>query len=166
MRLKSETDGASHDGLDITVHDHHSKPATFDIDNVSQGINAGATFNLDIDLGRSDYQFARILIMGNKTGSGSGTQWRECSEIIASRDQNEAMGVTTRDVSFKKVYSFTYSKQNGDAYLTHKIFDSNVSQEYILLKDAYITGSTLRLVFENPTGTNAILWVKGTAHVF
>jgi hypothetical protein len=64
-----------------------------------------------------------------------------------------------------KTYTATYSKQNGDAYLSDKVFDTNtsLSAQYIALKDAYITGSILRLVFHNYFGGSAYLWVKGQA---
>lgn len=164
MRLKPETDGVGHDDLNITAHDHHPQPEMVDIDNTSQSLPPGTTYNLDITLSHSNYQVAKMILMGAK--SPQGPQWKECAEVYATRDLSEAIAESVREVAFKTVYAMTYSKQNGDAYLTHKIFDNDVANEYILLQDAYITGSTLRLVFLNTFGGSATLWVKGTAHLF
>jgi hypothetical protein len=164
MRLSPSTDGGAHGDTQPGPHDHHSRPAMFEINNTSQVIAGGATFNLDVPLGRSDYALARVMLMGAKQCTGQ--LWRECCEVHASRDAAKAVGHSVVDVTFKQVYAVTYSKQNADLYLSHKIFDSNLTGEYILLRDAVLTGSVLRLTFLNGTGTNATLWVKGQAVVF
>jgi hypothetical protein len=169
MRLEPETDNRSHASLSgITVNDHHSQPKAVDINNTSQSLPPGTTYNLDIALGRSDYQFARIMIQGARSLFGAGNE-KEGAEILATRNIAEALAHSTRDsgLSFR-VYCVTYTKQVGDLYLTHAIFDSNtgISSLYILLQDAYITGSTLRLVFKNIFGGSATLWVKGRALVW
>lgn len=165
MRLKAVTDGVdTHEELVLTTDDHHPHASAVAIENTSQVIGAGADYDLDITLPHGDFQVARVIIMGAKQMQGG--QWREACEVHVTRDADEAIGNSVENVSFKKVYAVTYSKQNADTYLSHKIFDSNTSQQYILLKDAVITGSVLRLTFNNPTGTSATLWVKGQALVF
>jgi len=109
-----------------------------------------------------------VMIMG--PWQPTGPQWREAAEVVVTTDSAEAQGYSVRDTgSFKKSYAATYSKQNGDTNLTHKIFDSDVSgydKRYIALLDAWITGSTLRLRFKNYFGGSKPLWVKGQAEVY
>lgn len=168
MRTKPMTDGLSHTALEVTPHDHHPQPTTVSINNTSQSLPPGTTYNLDITLPSTGYTRAKILIMGPGS-SVSGVAWKECAEIVATDDSTEAIAYTVRNTgTFKKVYASTYSKQNGDALLTHKIFDSDTTSghDYIALKDAWITGSTLRLQFQNFYGGSAYLWVKGQAEVY
>jgi hypothetical protein len=169
MRLKSETDKRSHTSLSgITVNDHHSQPRAVDIYNITQSLPPGTTYNLDIALSRSDYQFARTMLQGARQLFGTAVE-REGAEILATRDISEAIAHSIKDSGLAyRVYAVTYAKQVGDLYLTHAIFDSNtaISAEYILLQDAYITGSTLRLTFKNIFGGSATLWVKGRALVW
>jgi predicted transcriptional regulator len=111
---------------------------------------------------------AKILITGKDIGGGgSGALQRECAEVVATVDSSEAIAYSVRTAAFKKVYAVTYSKQNGDTNLTHKIFDSVTgSGRYIALLDTWITGSVLRLRFKNYFGGSATLWVKGSAEVY
>lgn len=168
MRLGQSSDGRSHDAITVGAHDHHNAPESISFSNTTQSLPPGTTYNLDIPLGRTGYQMARIQMTGPVTipAGFTGALWRECAEIVATTDTSEAMGHSIRDAqSPKKVYAATYSKQNGDSFLSHKIFDSNtvVSNRYICLQDAVITGSTLRLTFRNNFGGSATLWVKGHA---
>lgn len=162
MRLKADTDGHDHDGLVLTGDDHHSESAEVAIEDTTTSIPPSSTFNLDITLPDGSFELARVIINGGKQMSGN--QWRECCEVHATRDSGEAVGHSVEDVAFKKVYAVTYSKQNADAYLSHKIFDNNLS--YILLQDAVLTGSVLRLTFLNTFGGSTFLWVKGQAVLF
>jgi hypothetical protein len=169
MRLKSETDGRSHSILTITENDHHSRPRAVAISNTTQSLPPGTTYNLDIDLGRSDYQLARVMIMGARTMFGVASNFRESAEVHATRNSAEAFAHSVRDSgSTYRCYAVTYSKQVGDSYLTHAIFDNNtaIGSAYILLQDAVLTGSVLRLTFLNTFGGSATLWVKGTALVW
>jgi|WetSurMetagenome_2_1015567.scaffolds.fasta_scaffold06352_5 hypothetical protein len=167
MRLGPNTDGRSHLALTVAVGDHHPRPTVVTISNTSQAIAAGADYNLDIALGSSDYQLARVQILGPKiVGAGL---WRECASVHATRTSAQAIGHTVRDAGVaNKVYSSTYSKQAGAAMLTHKIFDSvtTTGADYIALKDAVMTGSVLRLTFHNYDGSSRTLWVKGEALVW
>jgi len=163
MRLSAETDGRDHASLAATPDDHHPRPASVTINNTSQSLPPGTTYNLDIALPHAGFQFARVQILGAKQMPLSAGNWYECAEIIATTNSAQAIGHSTHDSSFKKVYSVTYSKQVGDAILSHKIFDTNTAAEYIALQDALITGSTLRLIFRNFFGGSATLWVKGQA---
>jgi hypothetical protein len=164
MRLEAQTDGSEHGvgGPD----DHHPRPKVVTISNTTQSLPPGTTFNLDIPVGSDQFKFARCQLLGSRHMYPSGSaQWSECAEVLVTRDTAEAMGHSQRDLAFKKVYSATYSKLNGDSYLTHKIFDSltGISQRYIALVDAVLTGSNLRLTFRNYHGGSAFLWVKGQA---
>jgi hypothetical protein len=91
--------------------------------------------------------------------------WRECAEIVATTDSAEAMGHSVREAGTRKVYASTYSKQNADAYLSHKIFDDNTGSgnRYIAVQDVAIVGAVLRITFRNFFGGSATLWVKGQA---
>lgn len=165
MRLKSETDGMQHPGV-LTIDDHHPGTKMVSINNTTQSLPPGTTYNLDIALGNSNFQIARVMIYGPKTLFGSGALWKEAGELIVTRDANEAMGQSFRDAgTFKKVYSVTYSKLRADANLTQKIFDS-LGNRYIAVQDAVLTGSDLRLIFRNFFGGSATLWVKGQAILF
>jgi hypothetical protein len=164
MRLTEQSDGLLHPP-DLTPDDHHPAPTSVTIDNTSQSLPPGTSYNLDISLPHSNFQFARVQITGAKPLWIAG-YWREGAEILVTRSASEAMGHSIRETgSMYKVYAVTYSKPQGDAYLSHKIFDNNTgsSNRYIALLDAVITGSTLRLTFRNTFGGSATLWVKGQA---
>lgn len=167
MRTEPTTDGLSHVAEVVGVHDHHQRPVTVTINNTTQSLPPGTTYDLDITLPGSAYERAKIIIMGAHSPAGSA--WRECAEVVATRDSSEAIAYSVRDAgSFKKSYAATYSKQNGDTNLTHKVFDSTTGSgnRYIALLDAWITGSVLRLRFKNYFGGSATLWVKGQAEVY
>ena len=104
-------------------------------------------------------------MMGLATASGV---WRECAQVVVTTDLNEAQAYSSRDAGDKRVYTATYSKQNGDANLTFKIFDNNPASgnRYIALKDAWISGAVLYLRFHNYYGGSSTLWVKGLAEVY
>lgn len=162
MRLQESTDGRKHPD-DNTPNDHHSQPVSVSINNTTQSLPPGTTYDLDVDLGRDDLQVAIALLMGpDNSGGMFGTAWNEFAQIVATRDSGEAMGESVRSAgTFKKIYSVTYSKQNSDSYLSHKIFDNVSSQRYIAVQDAVITGSNLRITFKNFFGGSTFLWVKG-----
>lgn len=164
MRLRQSNDGRDHDELEITTDDHHPEPTSVTIEDTTTSLPPGTTFNLDLTLPHDDFQVARVQITGPK-GIFPGNPWREFAEIVATRSTAEAMGHSIRDAGSKKCYASTYSKQNADAYLSHKIFDSNTgaSNRYIAVQDASIIGSTLRITFRNFFGGSATLWVKGQA---
>lgn len=168
MRTKPVTDGLSHNAMTVGVNDHHSRPTTISINNTTQSLPPGTTYDLDLTLPDANYKRAKIILMG--AWSPPGPSWRECCELVVTTDSAEAISISIRDAgSFKKSYAATYSKQNGDANLSHKIFDNatgSYSQRYIALKDAWITGTTLRLRFQNYYGGSATLWVKGQAEVY
>jgi len=167
MRLTEQSDGLLHPA-DLTPDDHHPAPTSVTISNTSQSLPPGTTYNLDIALPHSNFQFARVQITGAKPMWVAG-YWREGAEILVTRNSSEAVGHSIRETgSIYKVYAATYSKQNSDAYLSHAIFDNNTasSSRYIALQDAVITGSTLRLTFKNLFGGSATLWVKGQALVW
>jgi hypothetical protein len=171
MRLGAPSDGRSHEALDVGAHDHHNAPESVSFSNTAQSLPPGATFDLDVPLGRTGYQLARVQITGPAVipAGISSALWRECAELVVTTDSSEAVGHSIRDAaSPKKVYAATYSKQNGDSYLTHKIFDSNTGSgnRYICVQDAVITGSILRITFRNYFGGSATLWVKGQALVW
>lgn len=169
MRLEPATDGLDHDGLlSVGADDHHPEPVSITINNTSQSLPPGTDYNLDLILPHSGFQMARVQITGPHEMWTAG-QWRDCAEIVVTRSVSEAMGYSIRDAqSMYKVYAATYSKQNGDAWLSHKIFDNSTpaANRYIALLDAVITGSTLRLTFHNYFGGSATLWVKGQALVW
>ena len=133
MRLDSVTDGSSHIGNDVGPSDHHMRPTMVEINNTTQSLPPGTEFNLDIAVGSSSFQFARCQLHGPHHMLPGGTTWYECAEVLATRDSDEAIAHSQRDNAFKKVYSATYSKVNGDSYLTSKIFDNNtgLSNRYI-----------------------------------
>jgi len=169
MDLVSSTDGRGHAAAGPLVDDHHPGPRTFDIDNTSQVISGLSTYNLDITLPDSNFQHARIMLMGARHLFGNVNNMAESAELFASRDPSEAMGHSVNDAqAIWRVYTATYAKVAGDSYLTHKIFDSNTgaSNQYICVQNAYITGSTLRIVFYNAAAISKTLWVKGKALVW
>ena len=162
MRLKPETDGLDHDSLDIGVHEHHPRAVGVSILDITTSISAFGSFNLDVTLPDGKYQVARIVLLGGKKMTlGS---WRECAEVHATRDSDEAVATSIEDAISKRVYSVCYSKQNGDTYLSQKIFDNNSSRIY--LQDAVLTGSVLRLTFKNSVSSATTLWVKGQVLAF
>jgi hypothetical protein len=163
MRLSIETDGRIHPA-DGGVNDHHPRPVSVSINNTTQSLPPGTSYNLDISLPHGGFKIARIQIMGAKAVGAAGS-FREGAEIVASTDADQAMAISTREAAVKKSYVATYSKQNGDAYLSHKIFDSNTGSTalYIAVTAAVIIGSTLRITFRNYFGGSATLWVKGQA---
>jgi len=163
VRLQPETSGRDHSGLTVTEDDHHPVPTSVTIDNTTQVINAGTLWNLDISLPQSNYQAARVIIHGPDQCAGAA--WYEFAEIYVTRDSAEAMGHSVEEISFKKVYAVTYSKQVADTYLSQKIF-TNASPPNIVLQDAVLTGSLLRLSFRNTYTANETLWVKGQALLF
>lgn len=166
MRLEPATLGLSHPRLNlVNPDDHHPDGESFTID--SQGVQSlppGTTFDLDIALGTDQYNTARVIIQGEELVGPSGPLWRVGAEVYATRDVNEAIAHSIREATPlpTRVYVATYAKQNGDAYLTHKVF--NVAGAlYIALDDAVLTGSNLRLTFHNYFGGSAFLWVRGQA---
>jgi hypothetical protein len=160
MRLQQVTDGRQHPS-DLTPNDHHSAPVSVDFQNTSQSLPPGTTYNLDIAVGRSDFQFARVMLRGPRVAPRMGN-WKECAELLVTRDSSEAVGHSIRNASPKKVYSITYSKQNSDTNLSHKIFNSG-TQNYIAVRDAVLTGSNLRITFVNYFGGSSTLYVQGQA---
>lgn len=160
MRLRSLTDGRSHIPLTgVGADDHHAAPRSVEVNNTTQVISASGTYDLDIALGSSVLVFVRVAVTGPKTIGGG--LFREGADVYATRTAAEAIGHSTRDGGYKKSYSMTYSKQNGDARLTPAIFSNTTSA--IALQDAVLTGSNLRLTFQNISGSSATLWVKGMA---
>lgn len=169
MRLDQTTDGRSHAGLTLTVNDHHSRPLRVSFSNTSQVIAAGADYVLDVALGRSDFQLARMQLLGAAACGGGSSTWKECASVHATRDAADAVGHSTRSAgSNYKVYSVSYAKAAGATLLTHKIFDSvtTTGNEYIALREAVLTGSVLRLTFTNYDASSRTLWVKGEALVW
>jgi len=166
VRLEQNIDGREHP-TDGGPDDHHPRPKQVAIENTTQSIAAGADYDLDIALGDSGYQWGRAMLMG--AHNITPTLWNEWASVHFTRDSAEAIGHTGRDSgSIYKTYSSTYSKQNSDLNLTHKIFDSvtGSGNRYIALKDAVLTGSNLRLTFHNYDSSSRTLWVKGSAHVY
>ena len=169
MRVQQTTNSRDHLAATPRPDDHHSVPRTFDIDNTSQVIAGGATFDLDVALSRSDFQAARVMIMGARRLFGNASNPFESAEVHVSRNLAEAMGQSLRDAqALYRIYTATYAKVVSDAYLTHKIFDTdtNSSNRYIGLVDAILTGSVLRLSFKNWVAGPKTLWVKGKALVW
>ena len=161
MRLKQVTDGRLHSPTN-TVHDHHAAPVSVNFVNTSQSLPPGTTYNLDIPLPTGSYQFARAMLIGPNDSAGF-APWKECAEIMATRVTAEAVGHSVRNAGgFKKIYAATYSKQVGDSYLTHKIFNTGI-QNYIAVQDAVIVGSALRITFKNYHGGSVTLNVRGQA---
>lgn len=170
MRLESYKDGNQHPSIN-TPNDHHPAPESIEIENTTQSLPPGTTYNLDISLSHSNYQIARIQLMGPNYAPGVYSPFKECAEIVATRDSSEAMGHSIRNAdSMKKSYSVTYSKQNSDAYLSHAIFDSVIgsgsSNRRIALQDVVIINDVLRLTFKNFFGGSSYLWVKGQALLY
>jgi hypothetical protein len=160
MRLKQFTDKLQHSSIILGAHDHHPEPYSVSFSNTTQSLPPGTTYDLNIPLGRTGYKTARVQMTGKAVTS---VLWRECAELVVTTSAAEAMGHSVRKASTKKVYSATYSKQNSNTYLTHKIFDDNIgsSSRYICVQDAIIIGSNLRITFKNNYGGSATLWVKG-----
>jgi len=166
MRLEQSIDGREHP-TDGGADDHHPQPKQVTVSNTSQSIAAGADYNLDIALGDSGYQWGRAMLMG--PNEITPTKWNEWASVHFTRDASEAIGHTGRHSgSIYKTYTSTYSKQNSDLNLTHKVFDSvtGTGNRYIALKAAVLTGSNLRLTFHNYDSSARTLWVKGSAHVY
>lgn len=162
MRLRQATDGLLHPS-ENTANDHHAAPVSVDFSNTTQSLPPGTSYNLDVSLGRSDFQLARVLLMGPNSSVGfAGATWSECAELVVTRDAAEAVGHSIRNASQKKVYASTYSKDAGASYLTHKIFNAG-TQNYIAVEDAVLTGSVLRLTFRNFFGGSMTLNVRGQA---
>jgi hypothetical protein len=160
VRLEQLTDGRTH-SANSGADDHHPQPDSVDFVNKTQSLPPGTSYNLDVTVPDSGFQFARVMLKGPNSAPAMGT-WHECAELVVTRDADEAMGHSVRNASPKKVYSVTYSKQNADAYLTHKIFNSG-TQNYIGITAAVLTGSVLRLTFRNYFGGSMTLWVEGQA---
>lgn len=167
MRLGGAIPRQSHVGLNFDENNHHPEPTSVSINNTTQSLPPGTTYNLDITLPHADFEFARVMIMGPQVVPPVvSANYREYAEVAVTTVAAEAIAHSTRNAgTFKKVYAATYSKQNGDTYLSHKIFDSvtGVGNRYIQLLDAQIIGATLRLTFRNTHGGSAFLWVKGQA---
>lgn len=164
MRLRQTTDGRSHAGLSgVGADDHHAQPRSVEVNNTSQVIAGGATYNLDIALGTSVAMFCQAALTGGRTQTGG--LWREGVNVYATRIASEAIGHGTRDAGIYKSYVMTYSKQNGDARLSPQVFQAATSPVIgIALQDAVLIGSNLRLTFVNTHPTLACtLWVKGRA---
>ena len=169
MRLEETSIGRLHGDLASDVDDHHAAPVSVSMSNTSQVIAAGADYNLDTALGKTGLTFARVQLMGPAITGFGATQWRECASVQATTSASDAIGHTVRNTgSNYLVYSATYAKALGVTNLTHKIFDTFTAtgSRYIALKDAIITGSTLRLTFHNYDGSAKTLWVKGSAVVW
>lgn len=169
MRLEPQTDGRPHGATNPGADDHHSAPRIFDIDNTTQVIGATSNWNMDIALPNSDFQVARVMMMGKRRLFGAASNLRESAEIHVTRDTSEAMGHSIRDAqAVWRIYAATYSKAAGELYLTMRIFDDddNPANRHIGIIDAVITGSTLRLTFRNFSGSAQTLWVKGKALVW
>lgn len=163
MRLEQKTDGRIHP-TDGGPNDHHPQPVSVPIENTSQSLPPGTDYNLNISLPHSGYNLARAQIMGPRTQGSSGL-FNEVAELIATTNADEAMGKSVVINSFKTSYVATYSKQNGDTYLTHKIFDNDTGSSalYIAVTATQIISSVLRITFHNYYGGSATLWVKGQA---
>lgn len=150
---------------DLTPDDHHPAPQSVTIfSSGTVSIPPGSTHVLDVTLPSADFQYGRCFLMGpHRLTPGGAYSSREAAEVYVTRDSDEAISHSCRDISFNRTYVATYSKQNSDAYLTHRIFDSDTvsANRYISLKDAVITGSILRLTFENFYGGSAWLDVSG-----
>jgi hypothetical protein len=159
LRLIQQTDGRIHP-LDGLATDHHAVPSSVDFQNTTQSLPPGTTYNLDITLGSSNYQFARIILIGPNVSADMG-DWKECAELLVTRNSNEAISHSIRSAAVpKKVYCSTYSKQNSDAYLTHKIFNAGAGN-YIAVQDAVLTSNVLRITFKNFYGGSMYLNVHG-----
>jgi len=166
LRPRQITDGLRHDSLDVGPHDHHGRPASVGFSDTSTSLPPGTDFDLDVTLPAGDYTFAKVILLGpTVSDGGSSSLWKESAIVLVTRSASEAMSESLRYASFKKTYVARYSKNVGDSYLSHKIFDSNTSHSarYIALKDAVLTGSVLRLTFHNFFGGSAFLSVKGQA---
>jgi hypothetical protein len=161
MRLRQQTDGRLHPA-DGGADDHHAAPVSVDFTNTTQSLPPGTTYNLDVAVGRDDFRFARVMLVGPNDSTGLSATWREAAELLVTRDTAQAMGHSFRNAGQKTVYSSTYSKQNSDAYLTHKIFNTG-SGNYIAVQDAVLTGSVLRLTFRSFFGGSVFLNVRGQA---
>jgi hypothetical protein len=162
MRLRQQTDGRLHP-TDGGADDHHAAPVSVDFVNTTQSLPPYTTYNLDVPVGRDDFQFGRVMLIGPKDATGLGAAWKEAAELLVTRDAAQAVGHSFRNAEASiKSYSSTYSKQNSDAYLTHKIFNlGTVSQRYITVQDAVLTGSVLRLTFRSFYGGSITLNVRG-----
>ncbi|MGD9156785.1 MAG: hypothetical protein PVG39_00125 [Desulfobacteraceae bacterium] len=161
MRLDNLTDGRVHPS-DGGVNDHHAAPISVDFINTTQSLPPGTSYNLDVSLGRDDFRFARVMIIGPNDSAGLNSPWKECAELLVTRDSTKAMGHSISNAGQKKVYASTYSKQNSDSYLTHKIFNAGVG-DYIAVENAVLTGSVLRLTFRSFYGGSMTLNVRGQA---
>lgn len=161
MRLRPQTDGHLHPA-DGGTDDHHPEPVSVDFTNTTQSLPPGTSYNLDISLGDSNFQLVRVMLIGPNVSTGLGGTWKECAELLVTRDTEKAMGHSIRNASQKKVYASTYSKQNADAYLTHKIFNAG-SGNHIAVEDAVLTGSVLRITFRSFYGGSINLNVRGQA---
>mgnify|MGYP001373155860 CR=1 FL=1 len=164
MRLERDRDARQHADLaSIGTDDHHPLPKSVSFTNIlGQVIAGGGTYNLDVSLTSSAYQVARVILFGPRTMFSS--TLKEGGEIVCTRSASEAMAISCKDTTLTyKVYAATYSKSQGDAYLTMAVFDNNTGNgnNFICVQDAVLAGSVLRLTFKNITGGNATLWVKG-----
>lgn len=164
------TDGLSHDPLESGSEDHHLHPKQVTIENTTQVIAGMSTFDLDIPLGSSGYQMAFVQLFGIRYAYGFSNRGREMSDLVATRNSSEGFGSSARDAAAGGLrhYSATFNKAAGDAFLSFKIYDNwnAPGQEYISIKEIYLTGSNLRIVFYNHTATSKTLWVKGLAQVY
>lgn len=161
MRLSSATDGRSHAGLSgVGADDHHAATRAVEVNNTTQVLAAGATYNLDIALGSSVLVFVHAALTGYRT-HGGGSLFREGADVYATRTSGDAVGHSFQQISMYQDYAVSYSKQTGDTMLTTAVFSSTPMA--IALQDAVLTGSNLRLTFVNVTGSPATLWVKGQA---
>lgn len=167
MRLQEVTDRVQHPPIH-TPDDHHPQPASVGF--ASSGVQSlppGTDYTLVVALPHAGFRHARVVMTGPRVNA-SGGLWRECADVQATTVAAEAIGTSNLHAGFKTTYNAVYSKLVGDAYLTHKIFDTltGASQLYIALKDAQIVGAELRLTFHNFFGGSSFLWVKGQAILF
>ena len=150
----------AHEAADPQPDDHHPKPRQYTFSETSYSMPPGTTYDVDVTLDHANFTRAHVNMMGPNVGGGGASQWRECAKITAFTSTGRAMGKSAISAGFKKVYAGELSKANGDSMLTAKIFSSN---NQVALIDAWITGSTLRLRFQNFYGGSSTLWVKGDA---
>lgn len=160
MRPRPQLTGFPHPSI-LTPDDHHPQPDMVSINSVGTLSipPSPSTANLDITLPHADYKMAEVFLRGPTQMSGG--LWRECAILHVTTAAAEAYGQSIRDVSFKKNYTATYSKQAGFSYLSDKIFATTTGR--IALQDAFITGATLRLTFRNFFGGSTFLNVVGQA---
>ena len=166
MRLDEQTTKSfPHLAAGPLIDDHHPGAVAISFEDTTTIIPPSpSTFNLDVSLPNSDFQFARVIAMGPRKMYGIATLFRECNEWFVSRSAIDGIGHGVRDAqSTWKIYTGLMAKVAAAAELSFRIFDTDTAanRQYISVTDVRIVASVLRLTHRNWSGGSRGVWTKG-----